>query len=367
MGKKWKVAVIGCGSFANGQYLPNISKEANAECVAVADIVFERAERAAARFGVPHAYHSVYELIENCDFDIAIDAASIQAHYEINMAVLNAGKHLISQKPAAPNVEKMTEEIELAKAKGVKFACAPIHPMRYDIHVAKQWMRDGAIGRPYYAKCNISHGGPDYFQYRDADCSWFYEDGAGALVDMGVHGLMTVCSVMGPAKSVACTAIVSSAERTIRSGAFNGKKIAPCTIPDQYLITLTFGDNRMALVDSGFAKKASKDLNLEIYGTHGTISFTKAYMTNPTPELYVDAPEKGIRGWMDVMPGEQREQRLNSQCCILGDLVHSIETGAPLQLSAELARHLIEIMGKIPEAARTGQTLPLETTFPWSL
>lgn len=72
------------------------------------------------------------ELLEKCDFDIAIDAASIQAHHEINMAVLNAGKHLISQKPAAPNIDMLTEQIELAKKKGVKFACAPIHPMRYD-------------------------------------------------------------------------------------------------------------------------------------------------------------------------------------------------------------------------------------------
>ena len=62
--KIWRVAVIGCGSFACGQYLPNISKEANAVCVAVADIIYERATAAAERFGVPNAYHDVYELIE---------------------------------------------------------------------------------------------------------------------------------------------------------------------------------------------------------------------------------------------------------------------------------------------------------------
>ena len=53
--KIWRVAVIGCGSFACGQYLPNISKEANAVCVAVADINYERATAAAERFGVPTA------------------------------------------------------------------------------------------------------------------------------------------------------------------------------------------------------------------------------------------------------------------------------------------------------------------------
>lgn len=361
--KTWRVAVIGCGAFANGQYLPNISKEANAVCVAAVDIVYERAQKACEKFGIPNAYHDVYELIEKCDFDIAIDATSIQAHHEVNMAVLNAGKHLISQKPAAPTVEKFTEQIELAKAKGVQFACAPIHPMRYDIHLAKQWMRDGVIGRPYYVKCNSSHGGPEYFQYRDADPTWFYEDGAGALVDMGVHGLQMATTLLGPAKTVACTAIVSTPHRKVRSGSFNDKPIESDKIPDQYLITLTFEGNRMALVDSGFSQKASKAPQIEIFGDEGTIAFTKPYMTNPKPEVYMDCPERGIRGWVTASDWVTRETKLNSQCCILGDLVHAIETGEPLQLSAVHARHVLEIMNKIPEAIKTGGTIPLETTF----
>jgi len=121
--KLWKVAVVGCGSFAHGQYLPNITKEANAICVAAVDIIEERAIEACEKYNIPHHYISVHELIKKCDFDIVIDAASIQAHHEINMAVLGAGKHLITQKPAAPNVEMLTEQIELAKEKNVKFVC----------------------------------------------------------------------------------------------------------------------------------------------------------------------------------------------------------------------------------------------------
>ena len=63
-GYKWKVAVIGCGMFAHAQYLPNISKEANAECVAVCDIVFERAKQAAEKYGIPNAYPNIYEMLE---------------------------------------------------------------------------------------------------------------------------------------------------------------------------------------------------------------------------------------------------------------------------------------------------------------
>ncbi|MBQ8525165.1 MAG: Gfo/Idh/MocA family oxidoreductase [Clostridia bacterium] len=363
MKKTWKVAVVGCGMFANAQYFLNISKEANAVCVAAVDIVEERAIEACEKYNIPNHYKTVYELIESCDFDIAIDAASIQAHHEINMAVLSAGKHLISQKPAAPTVEAITEQIELAEKMNVKFVCVPIHPMRYDLNIAKQMIADGAIGVPYYAKCNMSHGGPEYFQYREADPSWFFEPGAGALVDMGVHGLQIVTSVMGPAKKIACMAKVTTPTREVRSGNYDGKKIKTDMLPDQYVITLDFGEGRMAMVDTGFSQKASRAPQLEIFGESGTISFTKPYMTNPKPEVYIDSPERGIRGWIEPMDWINIPKKLISQCCCLGDIINSVENDTKPVLSPEHARHVLEIMCKIPEAIETGRTIDLKTTF----
>lgn len=363
MAKKWKVAVVGCGMFAHAQYFKNISKEANAECVAAVDIVYERALDACKKYNIPNAYSNVYELLEKCDVDIVIDAASIQAHHEINMAVLGAGKHLCTQKPAAPTVEQLTEQIELAKKNGVKMVCAPIHPMRYDLNIAKQIMHDGGIGNPYYIKCNMSHGGPEYFQYRDADPSWFFEPGAGALVDMGVHALQIVTSLFGAAKAFSCMAKVTTPVREIRSGNYDGKKIKADMIPDHYVVTLDYGDGKMALVESGFSMKSSKAPQMEIFGDQGTISFTSPYMTNPIPDVYIDAPERGIRGWMTPMQWIKPPKKLNSQCCLLGDLVNAIENDTAPVLSPEHARHVLEIMCKIPEAIESGNRIALETTF----
>lgn len=361
--KTWKVAVIGCGMFAHAQYLPNIRKEANADIVAAVDIVPERAQQACEQYDIPNWYASVDELIEKCDFDIAIDATSIQAHHEVNMAILGAGKHLISQKPAAPTVELLTEQIELAQKNNVKFNCAPIHPMRYDINIAKQMMKDGTIGNPYYVRCDLTHGGPEYFQYRDADPTWFFEPGAGALVDMGVHGLQIITTLMGPAKEIACMGKVTTPVRTVRSGAYDGLEIKADKIPDQYIITLDYGEGKMALIETGFSKKASKSPAIEIYGTDGTISFTEPYMENPIPEVYIDAPERGVRGWMKPAQWVKPPKKMISQCCCLGDLVNAIENDAKPLLSPEHARHILEIMCKIPEAIEKGVHVKLETTF----
>ena len=362
-GKVWKVAVIGSGSFANWQYFPNISKEANAVCVAAVDIVEERAIEACEKYGIENHYKSVDELIEKCDFDIAIDAASIQAHHEINMAVLSAGKHLISQKPAAPTVEMLTEQIELAKKKGVKFVCVPVHPMRFDLGIAKQMMRDGTIGNPYYIKCHMTHGGPEYFQYRDADPSWFFEPGAGALVDMGVHALQIVTTLFGPAKKVGCMAKVTTPVRYVRSGAFDGKKIQADKIPDQYIITLDFGKGKMAMVDTGFSEKATKTPFVEIFGDKGTISIDKPYLQNPIPDVYIDFNDKGIRGWVKPDKWIDPPKPMNSQCCCLKDLTDAIENDSKPVLNPEHARHVLEIMCKIPQAIDEERIVKLETEF----
>lgn len=363
MGKTWKVAVIGCGGFSRGQYFPNIRKEANADIVAVVDPIEENAKKACADFNIPKYYANVDDLIAECDFDIAIDAAIIQEHHNINMKILSAGKHLISQKTAAPTVEMLTEQIEMAKKMNVKFSCVPVHPMRYDINMAKQWIQNGVIGDAYYIKCNMSHGGPEYFQYRNVDPTWFFEEGAGALIDMGVHGLQVVTSIFGPAKKVACMAKITCPTRKVRSGSFDGKIIKTDKIPDQYVITLDFGENKMAVVDTGFSQKATKSPLMEIFGDKGTISFTEPYMTNPIPEVYLDDHEKGIRGWMQPRRGTKPPKKLASQCCCLGDLVDAIENDTQPLLSAEHARHVLEIMCKIPEAVKEGRTIELETTF----
>jgi len=100
-----------------------------------------------------------------------------------------------------------------------------------------------------------------------------------------------------------------------------------------------------------------------VFGERGTISFTRPYMTNPMPEVYMDCPEKGIRGWIQPMEWVTHQQKLISQCCCLGDLIRAIKEDKTPVLSPEHARHVLEIMCKIPEAIETGSRVKLETTF----
>ncbi len=79
-------------------------------------------------------------------------------------------------------------------------------------------------------------------------------------------------------------------------------------------------------------------------------------------KVYLDDPEKKIRGWMKPEPQTRPAEEFFQASCI-GDLVRAIEQEEPVGLPPEQARHVIEIMCRVEESARDGETKELKTAF----
>ena len=357
--KKWKIAIAGCGEISEYTYMAQMKRNIKAEVVACCDARAERATYFREKFGIPRAYSGIDELLEKEEFDILMDLAAIPSHYEINMKALRAGKHLYSQKPICLTVNEATEMISAAKKMGVKFAASPIHMLRPDIREAKRLIDGGVIGKVCLVRAVAAHGGPEYFQYRENDPSWFYEPGAGALFDLGVHALHQVTGLIGPAKSASCTAAISSARRSVRSGKFDGKTINSDKLFDNYMIHLDFGNGTLADVITGYCMRASTASALEVYGEYGSIIFTD----NPASPLkiYIDEPGK-IRGWLDELPQERPGEEFY-QCVCIADLIEAIENSREPRITAEHARHVIELICALEECAKDGKVRNLSTSF----
>jgi len=294
-------------------------------------------------------------MLGEADFEILADTASIQSHFEINLKALRAGKHLYSQKPFALTVDEASILIDEAERRNLKMSVSPIHMLRPEIREIKSLLERGVIGKVSLVRCRSSHGGPEYFQFRDVDPTWFYQPGAGPMYDMGVHGLHQVTGLLGPAKSFGCLSGISEKVRTVRSGAFDGHKIEP-KVDDNTLLMLDFGDATFAVVDCSYCVKAAEDPYLEIYGSKGTITL---HRDERRLRIFMDDMDKGTRGWLDpIVHWPEFKQSYGVK-----DLMEAIEQNRPPVLSAEHARHVIEIMSKCYTAAAQGRTLALETTF----
>lgn len=356
-----RLLVVGLGGIAVDQYLPQIAQMPDAKVVAVCDVRADWARRQADRFGIENVFTDVDEMLANAEADALVDLASIPAHFPVNLKALRRGLHLYSQKPLASTVEEVTTLIDEAARRNLHISASPIHMLRPEIREVRRLVRTGAIGKVSLARVRSSHGGPEYFQYRDHDPSWFHQDGAGPLLDMGVHGLTQITGILGPAKAVACLAGIAEPVRVVRSGAFDGKEIVT-GVPDNHLITLDFGDACFAVVDSSFTVKAANGPSLEIFGTAGTVSMGAPGGDRPggAPfDLYLDDAAKGVRGWTTPMYRMERAR----QAVGVVDLVGAIREGRPPVLTAAHARHVLEILNACPVAAREGRTVRLETTF----
>jgi predicted dehydrogenase len=142
-----RVALIGCGRIAQVAHLPALEKAAGVELVAVADPSRTVAEAVARRYGVPSVFTDASDVLAERSVEAAIVAAPDRFHYRITRAALEAGKHVLVEKPLAATIEEASELVELAEATGLKLQIGAMK--RHDAGL--QWARQfvsGALGDP---------------------------------------------------------------------------------------------------------------------------------------------------------------------------------------------------------------------------
>ena len=355
--EKVKIGLVGCGVIADNAYLPGIVKMQKADLVAVCDLIEERAKAAGEKFNVPQVYTDLDEMLEKSGLELLVNTTHIQAHYEVNLKALQAGKHVYSEKSMTNTVEEATTLIEEAKKRNLKLGAAAATMLSSVNQKIRELIQEGAIGKVAFAKARTSHEGAAYFPYWATDPTWFYKPGGGPVLDLGVYALHTLTGILGPAKRVTCLSGISDPVRYVRGGPYKGKRI-DVEVDDNTLIMLDFGNATFAFVDATFCVRVAKGPSMEIYGSEGTISIGEYGAERPF-ELYREDLKLGIRGWT-ALELPDRDNWFTGAVAHMIDCI--LEDKEPV-VSGEHARHVIEIMTKAIEAARQGQALELETTF----
>ena len=143
------VAIVGLGGIGNthgGVY----EKNPATQIVAVCDILKDRADKGAARYGCP-AFYSVSDMLRS---GIKIDAASVCSagvenggdHYEPTMEILGAGIPVLGEKPISNDVGKAAEMVALAREKNLRYGVNLNHRFTPAALRAKEWVTEGRLG-----------------------------------------------------------------------------------------------------------------------------------------------------------------------------------------------------------------------------
>ena len=184
-----KIGIIGCGGIAHAKHLPALAKLTDlAEMIAFCDIIEERAEIAAKQYGVPGAktYTDYKQLIQDDTIDVIHVLTPNSSHSTITVDALEAGKHVMCEKPMAINSQEAKIMLDAAERTRKKLTIAYQNRFRDDALMLKEACNDGYLGDIYFAKAHAvrRRAVPTWGVFMDKE-----KQGGGPLIDIGTHAL----------------------------------------------------------------------------------------------------------------------------------------------------------------------------------
>ncbi len=346
-----RVGVIGCGDVSEKSYLPDLAASPYVELVAVCDIAEERARRVAEHHGVPAWYTDTAAMLKGSEFELAINLTPMPLHGPLNRLALEAGRHVLCEKPFALTLPEADDLINAAARRNLGLWGAPNAVISPTFRAAAEAVLSGEIGLVYSARARYGHPGPHE--------PWFYKAGGGSLFDLGVYNVVTLTGLLGPAKAVVALAGVAIARRTLRGEEFGVEA------DDNVALLLDFGGASYAVIQTGYVypmysghRGVHDDrVTIELVGTRGAINW-----------LGYDWAPKGIE--VRTVDSETWDTRAADQQgytwqCGGSYLARCLATGEKPLMTVEHAYHTLEVMLAALESGRTGRRVEVRSTFPW--
>ncbi|TDD21666.1 Gfo/Idh/MocA family oxidoreductase [Kribbella turkmenica] len=340
------LGVLGLGSVFSGPYAALIGKleqEGRVRLTAGYDPEPGKRSVAADRFGIDTSAAQPQDVIGRGDVDIVLVLTSMNQHGSLARAALEAGKHVLVEKPMSTTLAEGRSLLEAAASAPGQLVCAPhvvLSPTYREMH---RRVRDGEIGDLYLARARYGWSGPWWGR-------WFYESGGGALFDLGVYNLTSLCGFFGSVRRV--TAMVGTA---VPKREVNGE-LVPVRADDNAHIVLDFGQARFASIATGFTMQKYRSPAIELYGATGVLQL-----------LGDDWAPDGFEQWTNErgsweLFGERDPNWPWTDG--LRHLVESIENGTPTVTRPEHAFHALEVMLAAKQSAAEGRVIEVTSNFP---
>ncbi|MGJ9411729.1 Gfo/Idh/MocA family protein [Aeromicrobium sp. CF4.19] len=239
----------------------------------------------AGRFGWESIETDWRDVLERDDIDLVDICTPGDTHAEIAIAALEAGKHVLCEKPLANTVaeaEKMAAAAREARARGVRSMVGFTYRRTPAVALARRLVEEGRIGTVRHVRAQYLQ---DWLADEDAPMSWRLDRsraGSGALGDIGAHIVDmaqfvtgdTVVSVGGMLETFVTSRPVAGTHATLGGSSSGEGERAEVTVDDATAFTARFHSGALGVFEATrFATGRKNALRLEVNGTHGSLAF----------------------------------------------------------------------------------------------
>lgn len=148
--RKLGVGVLGAHAWAEKAHLPGYAAYDRANLVAICDIVPERARLMADKFGIKKVYGDPQELIDDPEVEMVDVCTPTDTHLPLSLAAIEAGKHVLSEKPLAHDARDAFAAARAADAAGVRTKLGFTFRYSPAVRQLQQWIKDGTLGEIFH-------------------------------------------------------------------------------------------------------------------------------------------------------------------------------------------------------------------------
>lgn len=347
-----RVGVIGCGTIS-GRYLTVMRTLPILRIVACADLLLDRARARAEEFDVPRAC-TVTELLADPSVELVVNLTVPQAHGDVGLAALRAGKSVYNEKPLATTRADARALLEHAQPPDLLVGAAPDTFLGGGLQTCRKLIDDGWIGQPVAAVANVLTYGPESWH---ADPAFYYQPGAGPMLDMGPYYLTALVALLGPIRRVAGMTASARPHRVITSEPLYGTPMSVNT-PTHIAGVIEFAQGSVATLTTSFDAPATTLPPIEIHGTEGSLLV-------PDPNTFGGPVRLRRRALRHRDRERERDDWLpiplthgyttNSRSLGVADMAYALRAHRSPRASGTLAYHVLDVMLAFAESAQTGQ------------
>ncbi|MDD6873666.1 MAG: Gfo/Idh/MocA family oxidoreductase [Clostridiales bacterium] len=345
------VAFIGVGNIS-GIYLKNITTRfTEMKIVGLCDLVREKAEKAAAEYGIGKIYTDMYEAFDDPAVDLILNITRPFQHYEVTKQALLHGKHVYSEKPLGASIEEGRELVALAAERKLMVGGAPDTFLGAGIQTCKKLIDDGFIGRPVGASGFMMSHGPESWH---PDPEFFYKYGGGPMMDMGPYYITAMTYLLGRVETVSATTSRSFQQRTMTCKEHYGEKI-DVDVSTFLSGTMRFESGAVGTLTTTFDVWRSTLPCIEIYGEKGTLFVPDPNTFDGPVKLY--RPEDGEVREMPLLFGN----RENSRGLGLLEMARAIRDGHDdFITSSRRTFHTLDVLTAFDRSSLAGRAIEME-------
>ena len=355
MSEKIKVGIIGCGGIANGKHLPSLKKLDNGQIVAFCDLIEEKAQQSAKNFGTPDAkvYTDYKDLLKDESIVSVHVCTPNKSHSFITIDALNAGKHVLCEKPMAKTAAEAEKMLEAARKNKKLLTIGYQGRYNPDVQYMKKVAEAGELGDMYLAKPHAvrRRAVPTWGVFLNEE-----EQGGGPLIDIGTHALDMTLWIMDnyKPKYAVGTTYKKLNDQTDTANAFGEWDPKEFTVEDSAFGFVVMENGATIILESSWALNTLDvgEVRTMICGTSAGIDNWDGVRINRVHagRMTVERPDLGTGG-VAFYDGTSCTPEVMEQKVFYS----AIQNGTPLVTLPEQALVVSQILEAIYISAKTGK------------